>query len=172
MAQDNTLRIEDEQRLQQYEAVKGTARDEIRAQVRQQADQLNTAERSEVAALGNEFKREAIAEVRDTEVEVRRASTAARFSQIIDYLFYVIYGLISLEIIFDLLGARRTNGFRNLIDALSSPFLAPFKNLFPDPVSGRFQIRFSYIAALMIYLLLHLAINGLLRMVAHRKTDI
>jgi uncharacterized protein YggT (Ycf19 family) len=172
MAQDRALRFEDERRLEQYEAVKGTARDEIQARVRQQADQLNAAEQSEVAALGNEFKRGAIAEVRDTEVGVRRAGAAARVSQVIDYLFYLIYGLISLEIMFDLLGARRTNGFRNLIDALSSPFLAPFNNLFPDPTSGRFQFRFSFIAALVIYLLLHLAINGLLRMIAHRKTEI
>lgn len=172
MAQDRALQFEDERRLEQYEAVKGTARDEIQARVRQQADQLNVTEQSEVAALGNEFKREAIAEVRDTEIEVRRASAAARISQIIDYLFYLIYGLISLEIIFDALGARRTNAFRNMIEALSSPFLAPFKNLFPDPAAGRFQIRFSYLAALVIYLLLHLAINGLLRMIAHRKTEI
>jgi uncharacterized protein YggT (Ycf19 family) len=172
MAQDRTLRIEDERRLEQYETVKGTARDEIQARVRQQTNQLNAAEQAELSAMGSEFKQNAISEVRDTEVEIRRASTAARFSQVIDYLFYVIYGLISLEIVFDLLGARKTNGFRNLIDALSSPFLAPFKNLFPDPAAGRFQIRFSYIAALVIYLLLHLAINGLLRMIAHRKSEI
>jgi uncharacterized protein YggT (Ycf19 family) len=172
MAQDRALQFEDERRLEQYEVVKGAARDQVQARVRQQAAQLNAAEQSEAAALGNEFKREAIAEVLDTEVEVRRASAAARISQIIDYVFYLIYGLISLEVMFDLLGARRTNAFRNLIDVLSSPFLVPFKNLFPDPASGRFQIRFSYIAALVIYLLLHLAINGLLRMIAHRKTQV
>lgn len=172
MAQDKTLIVEDERRLEQYEAVKGVARDEIQQQVRQQVDVLNPEEKAQVATLGNDYKQKAITEVRDTETEVKRAGVLARVSQVIDYVFYVIYGLISLQIIFDLFGARRSNGFRSFIDAISSVWLAPFKNLFPDPASGRFQIRFSYIAALFIYLLLHLAINGLLRMMAHRKTAI
>jgi uncharacterized protein YggT (Ycf19 family) len=172
MAQDKTLLAEDERRLEQYETVKDTARDEIKQRVQQQVNRTDPEEQAEVSALGEDYKRKAISEVRDTEAEVNRASTLARVSQVIDYLFYLIYGLISLQIIFDLFGARRSNGFRTFIDAISSIWLAPFKNLFPDPASGRFQIRFSYIAALFIYLLLHLAITGLLRVLAHRKTAI
>lgn len=172
MAEDKNLAVEDERRFEQYEAVKDVARDEIRQQVRQQADRSKPEEQAQIANLGDEYKQKAISEVRNTEVEVKRAGALARTSQVIDYLFYVIYGLISLQIIFDLFGARRSNGFRNFIDAISSVWLAPFKNLFPDPTSGRFQIRFSYIAALLVYILLHLAVNGLLRMMAHRKTAI
>ena len=172
MAQDKTLIVEDERRFEQYEAVKSAARDEIQQQVKKQADVLNPEEKAQVATMGSDYKQKAIAEVRDTETEVKRASTLARISQVIDYIFYVAYGLIGLQIIFDLFGARRSNGFRSFIDAISSVWLAPFRNLFPDPASGRFQIRFSYIAALFIYVLLHLAINGLLRMMAHRKTAI
>lgn len=172
MAQDKTLIIDDQRRVEQYESAKNAARSEIREQVKWQADQLDHEERAQVADIGKDFKKEALSEVRSTDVEVKRARATARFSQIIDYLFYVIYGLISLQIIFDLFGARRNNGFRNLIDALSSPFLAPFRNLFPDPAAGQFQFRFSYVAALLIYILLHLAVNGLLRMIAHRKTAI
>ncbi|HMZ22214.1 MAG TPA: YggT family protein, partial [Blastocatellia bacterium] len=126
----------------------------------------------QVEEIGSDFRQQALDEVRTTDTEVKRARTAARISQVIDYLFYIVYGLITLEIIFDLFGARRTNGFRNLIDTLSSPFLTPFRNLFADPAAGHFQIRFSYIAALVVYVLLHLAVNGLLRMFAHRKTAI
>jgi len=172
MAQDKTLMVDEERRFEQYESAKDAARSEIREQVNWQAEQFNNEERAQAADLGKEFKREALSEVRNTDVEVKRARTTARFSQVIDYLFYVVYGLITLQIIFDLFGARRNNGFRNLIDTLSSPFLAPFRNLFPDPASGQFQFRFSYVAALLIYILLHLAVNGLLRVVAHRKTAI
>jgi uncharacterized protein YggT (Ycf19 family) len=170
--QDNSLLLDEQRRLEQYESVKDAARSEVRTQVSRQADQLNPAEQSDVKSLGNDLKQEAISEVHGTKAEVKTARRTARFSQVIDYLFYLIYGLIGLQIIFDLFGARRSNGFRNFIDALSSPWLAPFKNLFPDPAAGRFQIRFSYIAALVIYILLHLAVNGLLRMIAHRKTAI
>ncbi|MGE0884119.1 MAG: YggT family protein [Blastocatellales bacterium] len=169
MEQDKTLMLDDERRLEQYESVKDSARSEIQSRVKQQADHLEPGEKAEVASLGDEFKQKAISEIRSTDSELKRARVVARFSQVTDYLFYLIYGLITLQIIFDLFGARRSNGFRNFIDVISSPWLAPFKNLFPDPAAGRFQIRFSYIAALLIYVLLHAAINGLFRMIAHRK---
>lgn len=172
MAQDKSLLIDEERRVEQYESAKDAVRSEVQQQVKWQADQLSNEERSEAANIGREFKQEAFSEVRDTDREVKRARSTARFSQVIDYLFYIVYGLISLQIIFDLFGARRNNGFRNFIDALSAPFLVPFRNLFPDPSTGQFHFRFSYVAALLIYILLHLAINGFLRMLAHRKTAI
>jgi len=172
MEYDKTLRVDEERRLEQYEDIKDTARNEVRSKVKHQADNFNANDQAEVSALGKEFKERAIGEVRATDAEVGRARTVARISQVIDYLFYVIYGLISLQIIFDLFGARRSNGFRNLIDTLSSIWLAPFNNLFPDPAAGQFRIRFSYIAALLIYILLHAAINGLFRVIAHRKSEI
>lgn len=172
MAQDKTLINDDERRFEQYESAKDAARGKVREQVKWQAEQSNPSQQSEVASLGREFKEEAISEVRSTDVEVKRARVVARISQVIDFLFYLIYGLISLQIIFDLFGARRNNGFRHLIDMLSSPWLVPFRNLFPDPSAGRFQIRFSYAAALLIYILLHLAVNGFLRVIAHRKTAV
>jgi uncharacterized protein YggT (Ycf19 family) len=72
----------------------------------------------------------------------------------------------------ELLGAREDNAFRQLITALTSPLLAPFRSLVPDTASGRFQLRLSYLVALAVYLLLHLAINGLLRLLAHQKTAV
>lgn len=172
MASTNTLLIDDRRRVEQYETVKESARGEIGAQVKQQADDLSTAERNEAAALGKELKQKALSEVRETGQELERVRLAARVSQVVDYVFYLIYGLISLQIIFDLFGARRGNGIRDFVEFVSAPFLTPFKNLFYDPAAGIFGIRFSYLAALAIYALLHLAVNGLLRMIAQRKTAI
>lgn len=172
MEQDRTLTADDQRRFEQYDAAKNAVRNEVREQVAWQSNQMNHGEQRQVEAIGSDFRQQALDEVRTTNTEVKRARTAARVSQVIDYLFYIVYGLITLEIIFDLFGARRTNGFRNLIDTLSSPFLAPFRNLFADPAAGHFKIRFSYIAALVVYVLLHLAVNGLLRMFVHRKTAI
>ena len=172
MAQTNTLFIDDRRRVEQYEAVKELARDENGAMVKQQADDLTTTERKEVADLGNELKQKALSEVRETGQELERVRVAARVSQVVDYVFYLIYGLISLQIVFDLFGARRGNGVREFVESISAPFLAPFKNLFYDPAAGIFRIRFSYLAALAIYALLHLAVIGLLRMIAQRKTAI
>jgi uncharacterized protein YggT (Ycf19 family) len=93
-------------------------------------------------------------------------------SQIVDYVFYVIYGIVGLEIILELLGARESAGFKKFVDALAAPLLAPFEGLMPDPQAGPFRLMLSYITALVVYLLLHLAVNGLLRMFAHRKVAV
>ncbi|HQR35635.1 MAG TPA: hypothetical protein PLK30_23040 [Blastocatellia bacterium] len=172
MANTNTLFIDDRRRVEQYETVKESARSEIEAQVTQQADDLTIAERNEAAALGKELKQKALSEVRETGQELERVRMVARVSQFVDYVFYLIYGLISLQIVFDLFGARRGNGIRDFIEFVSAPILAPFKNLFLDPAAGVFRLRFSYLAALVIYILLHIAINGLLRMLALRKAAI
>lgn len=172
MDRDKTLMADDQRRIEQYDAAKAAAHNEVREEVAWQSNRLDQNDHAQTEEIGRDFRREAVNEVRATDTEVKRARTVARISQVIDYLFYIVYGLITLEIIFDLFGARRTNDFRNLIDTLSSPFLSPFRNLFSDPTAGQFQIRFSYLAALVVYILLHLAINGLLRMLVHRKTAI
>jgi len=127
------------------------------------------ADESKLTA-GEQLKRKALTEVTGTESELERSKGIARLSQVIDYLFYLIYGLISLQIMLDLLGARRGNGFRNFVDTICGPLLAPFNSLMPSVGSGNFQLRLSYVFALIVYLLLHLAINGLLRLLTHRKT--
>lgn len=172
MLEDEKLAIDESERIAEHEAVKRDARQGVHAEIANQADRLTEHDKARAAAVGEHLKRKAITEVADTEHEVERARGLARVSQIIDYVFYLIYGLIGLEIILDLLGARETNPFNRFIDRISSPVLAPFRGLMADPSAGRFQLRLSYIFALIFYILLHLAVNGLLRMMAQRKTTI
>jgi uncharacterized protein YggT (Ycf19 family) len=99
-----------------------------------------------------------------------RASSSARASQVVDYLFYLVYGIIGLEIVLNAIGARQSAGFKQLIDAIATPFLAPFRGLMPTPGVGSFRLTLSYIVALAVYMLLHMAVNGLFRLIVHRKT--
>ena len=156
----------------QHEAIKGEVRDEVNSEIARHAHQLDSEDRAVAAAAGERLKQETMNEVVDTEVEIQRSRGVARVSQIIDYIFYLIYGIISLEIILDLLGARQGNTFREIVDTLAAPFLVPFVGLMNDPVMGSMKLRLSFIIALVAYLLLHLAITGLLRLVAQRKTTI
>ncbi|MGH9939552.1 MAG: YggT family protein [Blastocatellia bacterium] len=172
MADKNPLTIDESDRLTSYEAIKGKVQQDVNTEIANHADRLDEVEQARAAAVGGQLKRKALNEVISAETELERSKAAARFSQVIDYLFYLIYGLISLEIILDLLGARRGNSFRNFIDADCAPVLAPFNKLIPSIGMGNFQLRLSYVFALIVYLLLHLAINGLLRLLAHRKTAI
>lgn len=170
--QDQNLAIDESRRIAQYEEAKDQARAKAQQEISHQATNLSEDERSNMAEVGEKLRHKSVNEMAETDQEVERARFAARVSQVIDYIFYLVYGIISLEILLDLLGARHTNGFRSFIDVLSAPLLAPFKSLIPDPNVGRIEIRFSYFFALFAYFLLHLAINGLLRLLAHRKTAV
>lgn len=172
LIEDEKLAVDESQRLAEHEAVKNDARESVHAEIARHADQLDERDKTQAALVGEELKSKAMAEVVETEAELERARGIARVSQIVDYVFYLIYGLIGLEVILDLLGARESNGFNRLIDRLSSPFLAPFRGLMSDPATGHYQLRLSFLFALIVYILLHLAINGLLRLLVHRKVSV
>ena len=172
MENESPATVDQSNRAAQYEDVKGKVQQEVKAEIADEAKRLSEQERVQVAAVGDQLKRKVLKEVIDSDADVERARGIARFSQIVDYLFYLIYGLISLQILLDLLGARRGNGFRDFIETVCAPLLAPFKGLMPSVGSGSFQLRLSYVFALVAYLLLHMAINGLLRLFSSRKTAI
>src|SRR5262245_57830305 len=102
--------------------------------------------------------------------EVVRRRRAARATQIVDYVFIVVYALIAIEILLELAGARDSNAFKRMIDGVSAPFLAPFRGLFSDPSIEGYHIMFSYLAALIVWMLVHLGIRGLIRLIANRRT--
>jgi uncharacterized protein YggT (Ycf19 family) len=164
--------VDESNRIAHYEAIKGKVQQDVNAEIANHADRLDENEQAQAAAVGGQLKRKALNELANTEAELARSRGIARVSQVIDYLFYLIYGLISLQIVLDLLGARHGNSFRGFIETACAPLLAPFKSLMPSVGSGSFQLRLSYVFALIVYLLLHLAINGLLRLLASRKTAI
>ena len=172
MIEDNILAADEERRLSQHEAVKSAVSNDASAEVALHADPVTPVEAAREEALGRHFKERAIDEMVETEVELDRAKGVARVSQVVDYIFYLIYGIISLEILLEALGASERAGFKQLVDTIAAPFLAPFAGLMPAPSHGPFKIMLSYIMALIVYLLLHLAVNGLLRMFVHRKVAV
>ena len=170
--EDRNLEVDETNRILRHEAIKDEVRGEVQSEIARHADHLDKEEEVQAAEVGERFKEKAIREVHETENDLERSRVVARISQVIDYIFYVIYGLIGLRILLDLLGANRGSGFREFIATISEPFLAPFHSLLADPAAGRYQFRLSYIFALIAYIMLHLAINGFLRLLAHRKTTV
>jgi hypothetical protein len=170
MVEDEKLIVDESRRVAQHEAIKGAMRNEVNAEMAASARPLDRAERVEAKVVADQMKDKAVAEVVETEVEIDRARAIARVSQVVDYIFYVIYGLIALMIVLDLVGANRRNGFYQFVNSVASVFLAPFRGLVDDPASENIRFRLSYIVALIVYLLVHLAVSGLLRLIAHRRT--
>jgi uncharacterized protein YggT (Ycf19 family) len=157
-------------RSAQHERIKGKLEEDVHADIARQA--TRPAERAQVDAVAADLKRKAASEVVETESELDRARRTTRISQVVDYVFYVVYGLIGLEIVLELFGARQRSGFKQLLDAVTYPILAPFKGLMPDPSVGSLQLMLSYVVALVVYVLLHMAVNGLLRLFVVRKSTV
>src|SRR5262249_44791102 len=170
MSYDDKLAKDEERRIAQHEEVKAAADREIRSEVAQ--TDSTPKERNEADALAGHLRKKAVSDIAQTDAEIERARDVARISQVIDYIFYLIYWIIGLEIVLDLAGAREGNGFRRLIDSFANPLLSPFRGLLEDLSRGQFRLKLSFIFALVVYILLHMAINGLLRLAAHRKTAV
>jgi len=170
MKDDEKLAADETRRIAQHESVKGEVREKVHAEITRKTDEQTPADQANADALAGSLKRKAVQEVAATEAELEVGQTAARASQIADYVFYLVYGIIGLEIVLDLIGARQSAGFKQFIDAIAFPFLAPFRGLMPTPGVGGFRLMLSYIVALVVYGLLHMAVNGLLRLFVRRKT--
>jgi uncharacterized protein YggT (Ycf19 family) len=168
---EEPLVVDESARLSHHEQVKGAVEAKVQDEIQQKAE-ARTEDHGQVRAVASQLREKALSEVVHTEAELGRSRVMARVSQVFDYLFYVVYGLIGLEIALELLGARQSSGFKRFLDTLTSPLLAPFKGVLPDPSVGPFQLMMSYLVALAVYVLLHLAINGLLRLFVQRKTSV
>lgn len=99
--------------------------------------------------------------------------TAARGSQFLDYAFYVLYTLLGIRLVLALIAAQSGNGFVRFISTITNPFYAPFKGIVSSPTTEAGNtLVFPLIIAIVVYALVHLGINGMLRMVGSRKTVI
>src|SRR5262245_33356377 len=170
MMDDEKLAADETRRTEQHESIKGEVRQKVHADISREVDRPTPAERTGTAALADSLRRKAIEEVAASDTELERGKAFARVSQVVDYIFYLIYGIIGLEIVLDAVGARESAGFKRFVDALAAPLLAPFRGLMPDPGIGRFRFMLSYVVASLVYMLVHLAVNGLLRLFVQRKT--
>ena len=171
---DDKLAADEARRSIQHESVKANVEGEVQSEIAAEASRPVTADEPQrVRQVASDFRSKAVDEVVDTEREVERGRTAARVSQIIDYIFYVIYALLGIRFLLALLAARSSAGFVQFIVTVTNPFYAPFKGIVDSPRTDEgHTLLLPIVVAIIAYVLLHLAINGLLRMLAHRKTAI
>ena len=171
---DNKLAAEEARRSVQHESVKSQVEGEVNAEIADRASQGPApTESRQIDEIAGEFRSKAVNEVVDTEREVERSRGLARVSQIVDYLFFVLYALLGLRFLLALLAARSTAGFVQFIVTVTNPFYEPFRGIVASPRTQEgHTLLLPIVIAIIVYVLLHLAINGLLRMFAHRKTHI
>jgi uncharacterized protein YggT (Ycf19 family) len=171
--EDDKLAADEARRIAQHEAVKSEVESDVNSEIAVRADHTSPPEAQRIDNVAGEFRARAVDEVVETEREVERSRTAARVSQVIDYIFYVIYALLALRLVLALLAARRSAGFTQFIFGVTDPLYAPFKGIVASPTAeGGYTLALPLVIALIVYVLLHAGINGLLRLLAHRKTSI
>jgi len=171
--EDNKLAKEEARRAGQHGSVKSQVEGEVQAEIAEHASRTPPPENERIGELAGEFRAKAVDEVVDTEREVERARGVARVSQVVDYIFYVIYALLGLRFLLALLAARSSAGFVRFIVAVTNPFYEPFRGIVASPsTDSGHTLMLPLVIAIIVYLLLHLGINGLLRIIAHRKTAI
>ncbi len=170
---DDKLASEEARRAVQHESVKAQVEGEVQSEIADRASQPTAGEPQRIQQVAGDFRSKAVDEVIDTEREVERGRTAARVSQVIDYIFYLIYALLAMRFLLALLAARSSAGFVQFIVAVTYPFYEPFRGIVASPRTGEgHTLLLPIVIAIIAYVILHLAINGLLRMLAHRKTEI
>jgi len=171
---DDKLAIEEARRAAQHDSVKSQVEGEVQAEIGERAaTKAAPGESQRIDQVAGEFRSKAVNEVVDTEREVQRSRGLARVSQIVDYIFYVIYALLGMRFLLALLAARSSAGFVQFVVTVSDPFYAPFRGIVASPQAGDgHTLMLPIVVAIIAYVLLHLGINGLLRMLAHRKTEI
>ncbi len=171
--QDNKLAADEARREVQHESVKAQVEGDVNAEIAARADRTTRPEAQKMEQVAGEFRAKAVDEVVETEREVERSRAAARVSQVVDYIFYVIYALLAVRLLLALMAARSSAGFVQLIYSVTDPLYRPFRGIVASPTAeGGYTLALPIVIAIIVYALLHAGINGLLRLIAHRKTEI
>lgn len=170
---DDKLEREEAQRAANYEGIKSSVKAEVGGEIASEARRASVGDADQIDNLAADMRHKAVREVAETEHEVERGRVVARVSQVIDYLFFLVYGLLFIRLMLALFAANSNAGFVQFIRSVTDPFYAPFRGIVPSPSTPEgFTLALPIVIALVVYLLLHLAINGLLRMFVHRKTEV
>ncbi len=170
---DNKLLVDEERKLNQHNQVKTKIENEVSDEVIARAENITSNETHQIDNIAQEFRGKALNEFVTTEREIGVSRVAARISQVVDFAFYVVYGLLALRLLLSLFSAKSSAGFVQFIRNVTDPLYEPFRGIVASPtIEGGYTLTLPIIIAIIAYSLLHLGINGLLRLIAQRKTVI
>ena len=169
---DNKLALEEARRAAQYGSLKSQVEARVDSHISAEA-QNGIPEEARIGAVAGQIRRGAIDEIADTDREVRNLRAMARVGQVVDYAFYVVYALLGLRFVLAAMAARESAGFVRFVKGVSDPFFLPFRGIVnsPELLNGG-TLVLPLLLAIGVYALLHLAVKGLLRVIAQRRTEI
>jgi uncharacterized protein YggT (Ycf19 family) len=170
---DDKAVADEARRVAQHDSVKSQIEGRVNAEIKGRAGTATPEQSERVGQVAEDFRGRALDETVASEHEVARSRGAARVSQYVDYAFYLIYALLAIRLVLALIAARSTSGFVQFINGVTYPLFVPFRGIVSSPTAeGGFTLALPVIVAIAAYMLLHAGVNGMLRLVAHRKTTI
>ena len=170
--EDDKVTADEARRAAQHGSMKSQVERDVNADIAERAEHTTRAESQEMDQVAGRFRGKAINEVVGTDREVGRARVLARISQVIDYVFYVVYMLLAIRLVLALIAARSSSGFVQLIQTVTDPFYSLFRGILASPSAGGYTLVLPIVIAIIVYALLHTVITRLLRLIAHRRTEI
>ena len=165
---DESIAVDEARRVAQHETIKSHVEHDVNKDIEQRAVHVTSAEAPKLAQVAGDLRNEAIDNVTTRNREV------ARGSQFVDYIFFLIYGLLAIRLVLSMVAANSSNGFVQLIGTVTEPFYGIFRGIVPSQSMGEggYTLVVPIIIAIVSYALLHAAINAFLRMMVNRKTQI
>ena len=130
---DDKLALEEAQRAANYEAIKSNVKSDVGGDILLKRRALHPRKRQRIENVADGMRR-----TRSMRSSRRREKSAGRdssrrISQIVDYVFFLIYGLLTVRLLLELFAARESAGFFQFIKTLPIPFYSPFRGLVPSP---------------------------------------
>jgi len=168
----STDRIDPVHPVQPHERVIARVGDDVGADVAARAAVAAPDEPAKIDAVAGKLRGHALDDVKRTDRDQRAALIAARMAQVVDYLFVLVYALLGVRFLLGLVGARSGAGFTRFIEAITDPVYAPFRNIVETVRLGDGRVVLSLAIAFVAYGVLHLAIRGVLKMIATRRTTV
>lgn len=170
--EDNKVAVGEARREVLHNTMKSQVDRDVNADIAERAEHATRTEGQRMDQVAEKFRGKAIDEVLGTDREAGRARSLTRMSQVVDYVFYTIYTLLAIRLVLALIGANASNGFVQFIQAITNPVYAMFRGIVASPTAEGFTLALPIIIAMLAYLVLHMGVKALLRLIAHRKTEI
>ena len=169
----NKVAADEARRAALHGSMKSHVERDVNDEIAERAERATADELQRLEQVAGKFRGKAIDQVVRTDRAVRRERGLARLSQYIDYLFYVLYGLLVIRLSLGVIGANSHTGFVQLIRNVTEPFYGMFRGIVSSPVAeDGSTFALPVVIALISYMFLHLAVKGVLRLVVHRRTEI
>jgi uncharacterized protein YggT (Ycf19 family) len=170
--EDNKVAVGEARRAVLHDSMKSQVDRDVNAEIAERAEHATRTEEQRMDQVAGKFRGKAIDEVVGTDREAGRARSLTRISQVVDYGFYTVYTLLAIRLVLALIGANSGAGFVQFIHAITNPFYAMFRGIVASPTAEGFTLALPIVIAIFAYLVFHMGIKALLRLIAHRKTEI